>query len=45
MEQVLEIRCILEQGQLIKQIMTAALILMFVEGTVCITAIARYYFR
>lgn len=45
MEQVLELRCILEQGQLIKQTMTAALILMFVEAVVCITAIARYYFR
>jgi hypothetical protein len=45
MNEVLELRCILQEGQLIKQIMTGATILMILEAGICITAIARYYFR
>jgi hypothetical protein len=45
MIEVLELRCILEEGQLIKQIMTGATILMIVEAGLCITALTRYYFR
>ncbi len=45
MTEVLELRCILQEGQLIKQIMTGAVTIMIVEAGVCITAIARYYNR
>jgi hypothetical protein len=45
MTEVLELRCILQEGQLIKQIMTGATILMIVEAGICITALTRYYFR
>jgi hypothetical protein len=45
MIEVLELRCILEEGQLVKQIMTGSLIVMIIEAGVCITAIARYYIR
>jgi hypothetical protein len=45
MTEVLELRCILEEGQLIKQIMTGATILMIVEAGICITAVTRYYLR
>jgi hypothetical protein len=45
MNEVLELRCILQEGQLIKQIMTGATIVMIVEAGVCITALTRYYYR
>jgi hypothetical protein len=45
MIEVLELRCILQEGQLIKQIMTGATILMILEAGICITAVTRYYLR
>ena len=45
MIEVLELRCILEEGQLIKYIMTGATVLIIVEAGVCITALMRYYNR
>jgi hypothetical protein len=45
MTEVLELRCILQEGQIVKQIMTGATILMIVEAGICISAIARYYLR
>ena len=45
MEQVLELRCILEEGQLVKQLMKGAVIVMLLEVGICITWIARYLFR
>jgi hypothetical protein len=45
MTEVLELRCILQEGQLVKQIMTGATILMIVEAGICITALTRYYLR
>ena len=45
MTEVLELRCILQEGQIVKQIMTGATILMIVEAGICITALTRYYFR
>ena len=45
MTEVLELRCILQEGQIVKQIMTGATILMIVEAGICISAIARYYYR
>jgi hypothetical protein len=45
MTEVLELRCILQEGQIVKQIMTGATVLMIVEAGICISAIARYYLR
>jgi hypothetical protein len=45
MSEVMELRCLLEEGQIIKHIMTIAVTLMIVEAGVCITAIARYLNR
>jgi hypothetical protein len=45
MNEVLELRCILQEGQLIKQIMTGAIILMILEAGICIIAVTRYYLR
>ena len=45
MTEILELRCILQEGQIIKQIMTGATVLMIVEAGICISAIARYYLR
>ena len=45
MNEVLELRCILQEGQIIKQIMTGAVTIMIVEAGICISAIARYYLR
>lgn len=45
MTEILELRCILQEGQIVKQIMTGATILMIVEAGICISAIARYYLR
>jgi len=45
MTEVVELRCILQEGQIVKQIMTGATVLMIVEAGICISAIARYYLR
>lgn len=45
MEEVYQLRCLLEQGKLIQQMMTAATILLFVEVAICIQAIIRYNLR
>jgi len=45
MTEVLELRCILQEGQIAKQIMTGAVTIMIVEAAVCISAILRYYNR
>ena len=41
MSEVMELRCLLEEGQIIKHLMTIAVTLMIIEAGVCITAIAR----
>lgn len=41
----MELRCILEQGKVIKHIMTSAMILLIVEGAICFKCIVRYWFR
>lgn len=45
MNEVMELRCILEEGQTIKHLMTIAVTLMIVEAAVCVTWIARYLNR
>ena len=45
MNEVLELRCILQEGQIAKHIMTGAVTIMIVEAGLCISAIIRYYFR
>lgn len=45
MNEVLELRCLLEQGKLIEQMMTVAMILMGVEVAICIKAIIRWNYR
>ena len=45
MNEVLELRCILEEGQLVKQLMKGAVIVMLLEAGICVTWIARYLNR
>lgn len=45
MNEILELRCLLEQGKLIQQMMTITMILMGVEVGICVTALARWINR
>ena len=45
MEEIQELRCLLEQGKLIQQMMTAAITLMLVEVAICVKAIIRWNYR
>lgn len=45
MEEIQELRCLLEQGKLIQQMMTAAMIILAVEVAICIKAIIRWNYR
>jgi hypothetical protein len=45
MTEVMELRCILEEGQLIKHIMTAALILTSVEAAIIVKCLVRWVYR
>jgi hypothetical protein len=45
MTEVMELRCLLEEGQLIKHLMTATLILAAVEAAICIKCLVRWIYR
>lgn len=45
MEQITELRCILEEGRIIKHLMTSALIIASVEAAICIKCLIRWVYR
>lgn len=45
MHEVMELRCLLEQGQIIKHIMTGTLIIASVEAAICIKCLVRWIYR
>jgi hypothetical protein len=45
MTEVMELRCLLEEGQIIKHLMTATLILASVEAAICIKCLLRWVYR
>ena len=45
MNEVMELRCILEEGQIIKHLMTATLILASVEAAIIVKCLVRWVYR
>jgi hypothetical protein len=45
MNEVMELRCLLEEGQIIKHIMTSTLIIASVEAVICIKCLVRWVYR
>jgi len=45
MEQIMELRCVLEQGAIIKNIMTSALILAAVEAAIVLKCLMRWVYN